>query len=334
MAEKSALITGITGQDGYYLACHLLTLGYIVHGLARGVVGHRPRLTALNEAHKGRFTVHSGDVLDLANLIALLSKIKVDEIYHLAAQSHVALSFEQPLYTYNVNALGTIRMLEAIAALNLSKDVRFYNVTETPQSEKTLFNPVSPYGASKVLAYWATRMQREQHQMPGAHTDLKRRTDEAFVTRKITLGVARIAQGVSEEIRLGHLDSERDWTHAKDMVRGIHLMMRQETPKDLVLASGQSRSGQGAEETGYDASDGAIRVRVDPRLFRPVEVHKLRGDASCAAEILQWRPTISFEDLVREMMGEDLKTLRREVVAASGRDGQVVAGGTREATSV
>ncbi|OAQ60214.1 GDP-mannose 4,6-dehydratase [Pochonia chlamydosporia 170] len=339
--DLSALISGINGQDGFYLSRHLLQLGYRVYGLMRGSLNKKTHLSLLIKEYGARLTLHSGDVLNLACLIELLNRIEVDEIYHLAAQSHVGLSFQQALYTYDVNSIGTIRLLEALQALDMHKRVRFYNacssevfgrVTEIPQKETTPFRPVSPYGASKVLSYWATKLMREQHDMFAVNGILFNHEsplrDEAFVTRKITLGVARIAHAMATEIQLGYLDSERDWTHAADMVVGIHHMMQQQRPDDFVLASGTSRSvrcfaeaafkvigielrwqGEGENEVGYDARDGTVRVRVNSELFRPLEVEKLLGDPAKAAIVLKWQPTITFENLVKEMVEADLQLL-------------------------
>ncbi len=347
-SDKIALITGITGQDGAYLAELLLGKGYIVHGVKRrsssfntGRIDHLYR-----DPHEpdARFFLHYGDMTDSTNLIRLMQETKPNEIYNLAAQSHVQVSFETPEYTANADALGTLRLLEAIRILGFSESVRFYQastselygqVQETPQSETTPFYPRSPYGAAKLYAYWITVNYREAYGMHASNGILFNHESpirgETFVTRKITRGVAAIELGFQDCIYLGNLDAQRDWGHAKDYVRGMYLMMQQPEPGDYVLATGEMHSvrefvelsfaevgrkiewrGSGTKEEGVDADSGETLVRVDPRYFRPTEIERLLGDPSKAKAILGWVHETSFDDLVKEMVSADLEAIKHE----------------------
>lgn len=344
---KTALITGVTGQDGAYLAEFLLGKGYIVHGVKR-------RASSFNTArvdhlyvdpHEGsgvRFFLHYGDLTDATNLIRLVQETQPDEIYNLAAQSHVQVSFETAEYTANADALGTLRLLEAIRILKLEQRVRFYQastsemygkVRESPQRENTPFYPRSPYGAAKVYAYWITVNYREAYGMHASNGILFNHESpirgETFVTRKITRGVAAIHHGSNQKIYLGNIDARRDWGHARDYVRGMWLMLQQDEPDDYVLASGKAHSvrefverafaytgvtlkwqGTGAEERGVDAKTGRVLVQIDERYFRPTEVDDLCGDATKAKLKLGWETEVGFEELVEEMMESDLAAMR------------------------
>ncbi len=344
---KTALITGITGQDGAYLAELLLAKGYTVHGVKR-------RASTLNteridhlyaepqEAGAARLHLHYGDMTDATNLIRLVQHTQPDEIYNLAAQSHVAVSFETPEYTANADALGTLRLLEAIRILGLKKTTRFYqastselygDVAQTPQTEATPFRPRSPYAAAKLYAYWVTVNYRQAYGMFAANGILFNHESpvrgETFVTRKITRAAAAIHLGAQACLYLGNLDARRDWGHARDYVEGMWRIVQHDAPDDFVLATGHTLSvrrftqmafaalgmdiaweGAGADEVGRDAATGAVRVRVDPRYFRPTEVDALQGDASKARRVLGWTPTTSVEDLVAEMVAADLARLR------------------------
>ena len=340
-----ALITGITGQDGSYLAELLLDKGYEVHGLKR-------RSSSFNTARvdhlyrdpheqSSRFHLHYGDLTDSTNLIRLIQEVRPHEIYNLAAQSHVMVSFETPEYTANADALGTLRLLEAIRILGLEREVKFYQastselygkVAETPQRETTPFYPRSPYGVAKLYAYWITVNYREAYGMHASNGILfnheSPRRGETFVTRKVSMAVAAIASGERERIYLGNLDAKRDWGHARDYVEGMWLMMQRDEPGDYVLATGETHSvrefveiafaeigeriewrGSGVDEEGVNER-GQVRVSVDPRYFRPTEVELLLGDPSRARADLGWRHTISFSELVREMVQEDLRLIR------------------------
>ena len=339
---KTALITGVTGQDGSYLAELLLAKGYVVHGVKR-------RSSSLNsqridhiftDPHQpdGRFHLHYGDLTDSTNLIRIVQTVRPDEIYNLAAQSHVQVSFETPEYTANADAIGTLRLLEAIRILGLEKTTRFYQastselyglVRETPQSETTPFYPRSPYGAAKLYGYWITVNYREAYGIHASNGILfnheSPRRGETFVTRKITRAVAAIKHGRQERLWLGNLGAVRDWGHARDYVEGMWRMMQQPSGGDYVLATGEGHTvrefveaafahvgialgwrGTGLEEIGFDTASGRTLVEVDPRHFRPTEVDLLIGDARRAAEVLGWRPTCRFSDLVREMVEADL----------------------------
>jgi GDPmannose 4,6-dehydratase len=344
---KKALITGITGQDGAYLAEFLLDKGYEVHGIKRRTsLFNTDRIDHLyQDPHeKGRrFILHHGDLTDSSSLIRIIQLVRPDEIYNLAAQSHVAVSFEEPEYTANSDALGALRVLEAIRILGLEKKTRFYQastselfglVQETPQKETTPFYPRSPYAVAKLYAYWITVNYREAYGMYACNGILFNHESpirgETFVTRKITRALARIKLGLQECVYLGNLDAKRDWGHARDYVEMQWLMLQQEQPEDFVIATGVQYSvrdfvdaaarelglairweGQGVEERGYAASGKCI-VAVDSRYFRPTEVETLLGDASKAREKLGWTPKISFAELVAEMVREDLKAAERD----------------------
>ncbi len=346
--EPVALITGITGQDGAYLAEFLLSKGYTVHGLKRRSSSfNTDRIDHLyQDPHESdaRFHLHYGDLTDATNLIRLIQQIQPDEVYNLAAQSHVAVSFEAPEYTANADALGTLRLLEAIRIVGLQHKTRFYQastsemfgkVQETPQRETTPFYPRSPYGAAKVYAYWITVNYREAYGLFACNGILFNHESpvrgETFVTRKITRGLARIQVGLESCLYLGNLDSLRDWGHARDYVKAQWLMLQQPEPDDFVIASGEQHSvrefvelagaqlgmrirwhGEGREEQGIDAKKGKVVVKVDPRYFRPTEVETLLGDPSKARKCLGWQPEISFPALVREMVMEDLAIAKRD----------------------
>jgi len=347
---KVALITGVTGQDGSYLAEFLLNKGYIVHGMKRRASSfNTSRIDHLYlDPHEDnvRFFLHHGDMTDSSSLVRIIQKIKPDEIYNLAAQSHVAVSFEEPEYTANSDALGSLRILEAIRILGLEKTTRFYqastselygDVQETPQKETTPFYPRSPYAVAKLYAYWITVNYREAYGIYACNGILFNHESpvrgENFVTRKITRALARIKLGLQKHLYLGNLDALRDWGHAKDYVEMQWLMLQQETPEDFVIATGVQFSvrdfvniaakeldiiinwqGEGLDEKGYDDSDRCL-VSVDERYFRPTEVETLLGDASKAKEKLGWEPKISFSELVKEMVSEDLRTAERDELA-------------------
>jgi len=342
MQHKVALITGITGQDGSYLAECLLKKNYIVHGLRRRTsLFNTRRIDHLyKDSHQpnARLFLHHGDMTDASSLVHVIRETQPDEIYNLAAQSHVAVSFEEPEYTANSDALGTLRILEAVRILGMERRVRFYQasssemyglVQETPQTETTPFYPRSPYAAAKLYAYWITVNYREAYGMYACNGILFNHESpvrgELFVTRKITRGLARIKCGLQQCLYLGNLNSKRDWGHARDFVEAQWLMLQQATPEDFVISTGQQRSvrefvefaaneldmkihwvGQDLEEKGID-SNGNCVVAVDPRYFRPTEVETLLGDASKARERLGWQPRTSFPELVSEMVQEDLK---------------------------
>ena len=342
------MITGVTGQDGAYLAELLLEKGYEVHGIKRRSSSfNTARVDHLyHDLHEKdvRFMMHYGDLTDSTNLIRIIQEVQPDEIYNLAAQSHVQVSFETPEYTANSDALGTLRLLEAIRILGLEKKSRFYQastsemfglVQETPQSETTPFYPRSPYGAAKVYAYWITVNYREAYGMFSCNGILFNHESpvrgETFVTRKITRAVARIKLGFQEKIYLGNLDAKRDWGHAVDYVRAMWLMLQQDEPEDFVIATGQTRTvrefvenafakigveiawrGSGIDEIGFDKADDTIRVEVDSRYFRPTEVDLLLGDPAKAKKKLGWEPEISFADMVSSMVAEDLIEARRD----------------------
>jgi GDPmannose 4,6-dehydratase len=345
--SKVALITGVTGQDGAYLAKFLLEKGYIVHGIKR-------RASSFNTArvdhlycdpHEDgvRFFLHHGDLTDSNGLIRIIEKVQPDEIYNLAAQSHVAVSFEVPEYTANSDALGTLRVLEAIRILKLEKKTRFYQAStsemygkaqETPQKETTPFCPQSPYAIAKLYAYWITVNYREAYDIYACNGILFNHESpirgENFVTRKITRGLARIKLGLQKQLYLGNLDSKRDWGHARDYVEVQWLMLQQNKPEDFVIATGVQYSvrefvdaaaqelgihlrweGYGLDEKGVDTNGNCI-ISVDPRYFRPTDVETLLGDASKAKEKLGWQPKITFNELVKEMVQEDLKIAERD----------------------
>ena len=336
---KKALITGITGQDGSYLAEFLLEKGYEVHGIIRrSSVEYRERIAHL----EGRddFFLHYGDLTDSLSLVALISKVRPDEIYNLAAQSHVQVSFDVPEFTADVDAVGVLRVLEAIRIAGLSDTCRIYQastselygkVEEVPQSEKTPFHPYSPYAVAKQYGYWIVKEYREAYNMFACSGILfnheSERRGETFVTRKITLAAARIAAGLQDKLYLGNLSSLRDWGYAKDYVKCMWLMLQNDTPDDFVIATGVQHSvrefcelafryagielefkGEGEEEKGYDKKTGKVLVEVSPDFFRPTDVVNLLGDPSKAAKELGWNPTeTSFEELVRLMTESDMK---------------------------
>ncbi|CAA7621664.1 GDP-mannose 4,6-dehydratase [Magnetospirillum sp. UT-4] len=347
MSQRVALITGITGQDGAHLAELLLEKGYVVHGLRRrsssfntGRVDH-----LYHDPHEsGRpLTLHYGDLTDATNLVRVIQETQPDEIYNLAAQSHVQVSFETPEYTANADAIGTLRLLEAIRILGMGDRVRFYQastselfgkVQETPQRETTPFYPRSPYAAAKLYAYWITVNYREAYGFHASNGILFNHEGpirgETFVTRKITRAVAAIIGGRQQKLFLGNIDAKRDWGHARDYVRGMWMMMQQDKPDDFVLATGEAHSvrefvelafrhvgidlewrGSGVEEQGVDAKTGRVLVEIDPKYFRPTEVDLLLGDPAKARSVLGWSHTISFQELVAEMMEADLKAAGR-----------------------
>jgi GDPmannose 4,6-dehydratase len=347
--RRVALITGVTGQDGAYLAEYLLDRGYTVHGIKRRSSSfNTARVDHLYEdPHTGNvpFLMHYGDMTDSTNLIRLVQQIRPTEIYNLAAQSHVAVSFESPEYTANADALGALRLLEAIRILGMEKETRFYQAStselyglaqEIPQKETTPFYPRSPYGVAKLYGYWITVNYREAYGMFASNGILFNHESpvrgETFVTRKITRGVARIEVGLEDTLYLGNLEAKRDWGHARDYVEGMHSILQADEPDDFVLATGEMRSvrefveiafaevgrniqwrGKGIEETGVDQKSGNTVVRIDPAYFRPTEVDILIGDASKARQKLGWKPKTSFTQLVKEMVAGDLEIARREV---------------------
>ena len=346
--SKTALITGTTGQDGAYLARLLLEKGYIVHGLKRRASSFNThRVDDLYvDPHEGdpRFFLHYGDMTDATNLIRIIQETQPDEIYNLAAQSHVMVSFETPEYTANSDAMGTLRLLEAIRILKLEQKVRFYQastselfgrVREKPQSEKTPFYPRSPYGAAKLYAYWITVNYREAYGFHASNGILFNHESplrgQTFLTRKITRAVAAIELGLQKRLHLGNIDAKRDWGHARDYVEGMWRMVQQPVSDDYVLATGEEHSvrefverafaetgrqivwrGAGAEEEGVDAKSGAVLVAIDPRYYRPTEVDELLGDATKAREKLGWRHQTSFVELVKEMVAADLHAVSSE----------------------
>ena len=344
---KKALVTGITGQDGSYLAEFLLDKGYEVHGIKRRTsLINTDRIDHLyQDPHEQdlKFILHHGDLTDATSLIRIIQEAQPDEIYNLAAQSHVAVSFEEPEYTANSDALGALRILEAIRILKLEKKTKYYQAStselygiaqETPQTEKTPFYPRSPYGVAKLYAYWITVNYREAYGIYACNGILFNHESpvrgETFVTRKITRALARIKLGIQNNLYLGNLDAKRDWGHAKDFVEAQWLMLQQEQPEDFVIATGKQHSvrdfineaaknldmniewkGKNLEEEG--SYDGKKIIKVDPRYFRPTEVETLLGDASKAKKKLNWFPKIPFNQLVKEMIDEDLKLAKSEV---------------------
>jgi GDPmannose 4,6-dehydratase len=350
---KRALITGVTGQDGSYLAELLLAKGYEVHGVKR-------RASSLNSQrvdhlyrdpheHDVQFRMHYGDLTDSTNVIRLLQEVQPDEIYNLAAQSHVQVSFDTPEYTANADALGTLRLLEAVRILGLGDRTRFYQastselygkVQAVPQDERTPFYPRSPYAVAKLYAYWATVNYREAYGLHASNGILfnheSARRGETFVTRKITRAVAAIEHGLQSTLYLGNLDARRDWGHARDYVRGMWQMLQQPTPDDYVLATGETHSvrrfvelafaqvdrgvvweGTGIDEVGRDARTGDVLVRVDPAYFRPTEVDLLVGDATKAREVLGWTHEVGLEELVAEMVAADRAALQANGTTAA-----------------
>ena len=353
--SKTALITGITGQDGAYLAELLLGKGYIVHGIKRRSSSfNTARIDHLyRDRHKSGppFTLHYGDMTDATGLIRLVQETQPDEIYNLAAQSHVQVSFEEPEYTANSDALGTLRLLEAMRILNLKDKTRFYQastselfgkVSEVPQRETTPFYPRSPYAAAKLYAYWITVNYREAYGLHASNGILFNHEGptrgETFVTRKITRAVAAIRYGTEETLYIGNLDSMRDWGHAKDFVEGMWRILQQDQPDDYVLATGEAHSvrefivlafaeagrtivweNSGVDEIGRDADTGAVLVRVDPSYFRPTEVDLLLGDASKAHTKLGWTHHTTFRQLVAEMVAADLREAAQQQAFRAGR---------------
>ena len=354
MATKKALITGITGQDGAYLTELLLEKGYEVHGIKRRASQlNTDRIDHLyQDPHEDnvRLKLHYGDLVDSTNLIRIVQEVQPDEIYNLAAQSHVQVSFETPEYTANADALGTLRLLEAIRILGMEKKVKFYQastselyglVQEVPQSETTPFYPRSPYGVAKLYAYWIVKNYRESYGMHASNGILfnheSPRRGETFVTRKITRAVARIKLGMQDCLYLGNLDAQRDWGHAKDYVEGMWRMLQQDTPDDYVLATGVTTTirdvatmafkeadisvawrGEGVNEEGYCPDTGNVLVKVDPRYFRPAEVDLLIGDATKARDVLGWTATTSLADMCREMVQADLALFERDAYLKAG----------------
>ncbi|MBI2523166.1 GDP-mannose 4,6-dehydratase [Candidatus Woesearchaeota archaeon] len=339
---KRALITGVTGQDGSYLAELLIKKGYEVYGIARRSSSfNRERLRSIYDyAHEktGKLVLDYGDMTDSSSILRILQKVKPHEVYHLAAQSHVKISFEIPEYTANGDALGTLRILEAIKNLNMIKDVRFYNastselygkVQETPQTEKTPFYPRSPYGIAKLYSHWIAVNFREAYGMFCCNGILfnheSERRGENFVSKKITQQVAKIKLGIEKDLILGNLDAKRDWGYAPEYVEAMWLMMQQDKPEDFVIATGEAHSvrefveksfgiagieirweGKGVNEKGIDSKTGKPLVRVDPRYFRPAEVDELVGDSSYARKKLGWKSKTSFDELVKIMVNYDL----------------------------
>jgi len=357
--SKCALITGITGQDGAYLAEWLLHKGYEVHGIKRRASSfNTDRIDHLYEdphASDVRLRLHYGDLTDATNVLRIIQAVQPDEIYNLAAQSHVQVSFETPEYTANADGLGTLRLLEAIRILRLERRTRFYQastsemfglVAETPQSERTRFHPRSPYGVAKLYAHWITVNYREAYGLYACSGILFNHESplrgETFVSRKITRGLTRITNGLQKCLYLGNLNARRDWGHARDYVEAQWLMLQQDEPRDYVIATGRQHSvrefveraashcnmrlewrGEGSEEVGFDRRSGRTVVRIDPRYYRPAEVDSLLGDASRARSELGWTPRTDFDELVREMVEADLTLAERDALVA--REGYRVA---------
>ena len=349
MAEKRALVTGITGQDGAYLAEFLLSKGYEVHGIKRRSssfnTGRVDHLYTDPHIENKKFSMHFGDITDATNLIRLIQKTQPDEIYNLAAQSHVQVSFETAEYTANADALGPLRILEAIRILGLEKTTRFYQastselfgkVSEIPQTENTPFHPQSPYAIAKLYGYWITVNYREAYGIHASNGILFNHESpirgETFVTRKVTRAVAAIELGIEEKMFLGNIDAVRDWGHAKDFVDGMWRMLQQDQPGDYILATGEQHSvrefvelsfavigvkiawkGNGIEEQGIDEETGKVLVEIDPRYFRPTEIDSLLGDPTKAYKILGWQHTTSFKQLVHEMVKSDLELLKARI---------------------
>lgn len=345
--EKIAMITGITGQDGTYLAELLLSKGYIVHGIKRRsslINTQRVDYIYNNAAFEGRFFLHYGDITDSMNMIRLIQEIQPDEIYNLCAQSHVRVSFEMPLYTADVDALGPLRILEAIRIVGGNKQIKFYQasssemfgmVQEIPQKETTPFYPRSPYGVAKLFAHWITKNYREAYGIFACSGILFNHESpirgETFVTRKIARAVARIACDLQDVVYLGNLDARRDWGHARDYVEAMWLILQQDVPDDFVIATGENHSvrefvelafaeigfdiawkGQGIHEIGYDQKTGKELVFIDSRYLRPAEVDLLIGDSSKAHSVLGWKSKTTFNELVREMVECELASLKNK----------------------
>jgi GDPmannose 4,6-dehydratase len=350
---KKALITGITGQDGSYLTELLTKQGYDVHGIKRRAsLFNTDRIDHLySDPHdaNGHLTLHYGDLTDSTNLIRVIQSVQPDEIYNLAAQSHVAVSFDTPEYTANCDALGTLRILEAVRILNLTNKTRIYQastselfglVQRTPQDETTPFYPRSPYAVAKLYAYWITVNYREAYGMYACNGILFNHESpvrgETFVTRKITRALARIKLGLQKCVYMGNLSAKRDWGHARDYVTMMWLMLQQEQPDDYVISSGKQYTvreflvsaanhlgiqlefaGEGVDEKGYDALSGECIVSIDPRYFRPTEVETLLGDSSKAKSKLNWTPQVSFDDLVKEMALNDFELAKKDLLCKS-----------------
>ena len=348
MADRVALITGVTGQDGGYMAEFLLNKGYRVHGIVRRSssfnTGRIEHLYQDPHEKNLRFSMHYGDMTDATNLIRIMQETQPDEVYNLAAQSHVKVSFETPEYTGNADALGTLRMLEATRILGMEKRLRFYQASTSelyggvytePQNETTPFHPRSPYAAAKLYAYWITVNYREAYGMHASNGILFNHEGptrgETFVTRKITRAVAAIELGVQDKLYLGNLDAKRDWGHARDYVEGMWMMLQQPEPDDYVLATGEAHSvrefvekafahvgrriewvGKQLDERGVEVGTGRVLVEIDPRYFRPTEVDCLLGDASKARRKLGWQHRVSFDALVGDMVDEDVKILKKK----------------------
>ena len=352
--KKIALITGVTGQDGAYLAELLLEKGYIVHGIKRrSSLFNTDRIDHLyQDQHEDdvRFFLHYGDMTDSSNLIRIIQQVKPDEIYNLAAQSHVQVSFEMPEYTANSDATGALRLLEAIRVLGMEKKTKYYQastselygkVVEIPQSEDTPFYPRSPYAVAKLYAFWITKNYRESYGMYACNGILFNHESplrgETFVTRKITRAAAKIKLGLQQKVYLGNLDSQRDWGHAKDYVEGMWLMLQQDTAEDYVLATGKTYSvrhsaelafknigiklkweGSGVDEKGIDESSGKILVEVDPRYFRPTEVDLLIGNPEKAYKQMGWKHKHTLKDLVKEMVKADIELFKKDKYLKEG----------------
>ena len=352
--KKKALITGITGQDGAYLAELLLSKGYEVHGLKRrSSLFNTDRIDHLyQDKHRDdiNFYLHYGDLTDATNLIRIIQEVQPNEIYNLGAQSHVKVSFEVPEYTANSDAVGTLRLLEAIRILKMEKKIKFYQAStselygkaqEVPQTENTPFYPRSPYGVAKLYAYWIVRNYREAYGMYASNGILFNHESplrgETFVTRKITRAVARISVGLQEKLYIGNLNAKRDWGHARDYVEGMWLMLQQDKPEDYVLATGITTTvrdfcfmafsevgisinweGKGNQEKGIDASTGKVLVEVDSNYYRPTEVDLLIGDATKAKEQLNWQPKVNVSSLVKEMVASDVALFEKEIHIQKG----------------
>jgi GDPmannose 4,6-dehydratase len=343
---KTALITGVTGQDGAYLARLLLAKGYMVHGIKRrSSMFNTQRVDGIyTDPHEinSRFAMHYGDLTDSTNLIRIIQETQPDEIYNLAAQSHVQVSFETPEYTANADAMGTLRLLEALRILRMTDRARFYQAStsemygkahEVPQTERTPFYPRSPYGVAKLYGYWITVNYREAYGIHGSNGILFNHESpvrgETFVTRKITMAAARIREGLQEKLYLGNLDAKRDWGFAGDYVEGMWRIVQHELPDDFVLATGETHSvrefcqlcfqrlgyslafrGSGVDEVGFDAATGKDLIAIDPVYFRPTEVDVLLGDPTKAREVLGWSPRVRFQELVQMMTDSDLKAVQ------------------------
>ena len=346
--KKKALITGITGQDGSYLAEFLLNKGYEVHGMKRRTsLFNTARIEHIyKDVHEknSNFFLYHGDMTDSSSITRIIQEVEPDEIYNLAAQSHVAVSFEEPEYTANSDAMGALRILESIRILGLAKKIKYYQastseifgkVMETPQNETTPFYPRSPYGVAKLYAHWITVNYREAYGIFACNGILFNHESpvrgETFITRKVTRGLARIKLGIESVIYLGNLDARRDWGHAKDYVEAQWLILQHDEPEDFVIATGEQHSvrefieiagkeigikikwkGKGVDEVGYDQSTKKVIIRIDPRYFRPTEVDSLLGDPKKASEKLGWKATTSFDELVKEMIQMDLMAAEKE----------------------